>query len=94
MKRKRFIKLAMSYGVQRNRAEKIARLISICGSYENLYEAEIFALEMNRAEIFFRRLGNAIVQVWETIEENMVAALKSINWTEVLENQCEMEGGQ
>lgn len=35
MKRKRFVKLAMSYGVQRNEAERLAKLVCVLGSTEN-----------------------------------------------------------
>lgn len=37
MKRKRFVKLAMSYGVQRNEAGRLAKLVCVLGSYEGVF---------------------------------------------------------
>ncbi len=38
MTRKRFVKLAMSHGMQRNEAEALANCVHVYGSYHTMYE--------------------------------------------------------
>lgn len=92
MKRKRFVKLAMSYGVQRNKAEELAKLVCIYGSYEALYAAQHFAFEIERVKTVFRWFVNTISRVMRPVVDNLAAAFGGIDWPEVL--AAEGEGGE
>lgn len=92
MKRKRFIKLAMSYGVQRNEAERLAKLVCVYGSYEALFMAQRFGLEIERVKMAFRRFADGLLRVLRPVMENIAAAFKGVNWLEVL--AAEDDGGE
>lgn len=92
MKRKRFIKLAMSYGVQRNEAERLAKLVCVYGSYEALFTAQRFGLEMERVKKAFRRFADGLLRILRPVVENIAAAFNGINWLEVL--AAEDDGGE
>lgn len=96
MKRKRFVKLAMSYGVQRNEAERMAKLICVYGSYEALFAAQHFELEIERAKMAFRRFADGLLRILRPVVENIAAAFNGINWTEVLaaEDEDDKSGGK
>lgn len=47
MTRKRFIKLAMSNGKQRNEAREIAKCVELVGSYDALYRATALSISMD-----------------------------------------------
>lgn len=57
LKKKRFIRLVMSYGIQRNEAERMARNVAAFGSYERLYTNCRFGLTFRSAIFAFRRMG-------------------------------------
>lgn len=92
MKRKRFVKLAMSYGVQRNEAERLAKLVCVYGSYEALFAAQHFGLEIERVKMAFRRFADGLLRILRPVVENIAAAFNGINWPEVL--AAEDEGGE
>ena len=92
MKRKRFIKLAMSYGVQRNEAERLAKLVCVYGSYEALFAAQHFGLEIERVKMAFRRFADGLLRILRPVVENIAAAFNGINWLEVL--AAEDNGGE
>lgn len=84
MKRKRFVKLAMSYGVQRNEAERLAKLVCVYGSYEALFAAQHFGLEIERVKMVFRQFADGLLRILRPVVKNIAAALNGINWPEVL----------
>lgn len=92
MKRKRFVKLAMSYGLQRNEAERLAKLVCVYGSYEALFAAQHFGLEIERVKMAFRRFAAEIVRIMRPVAEKLAAILGGIDWAAVL--AAEDEGGE
>lgn len=60
MTRKRFIKLAMSYGIQRNEAENLALEVKTAGSYNRLYER-------NRLLFSMTAIGTAFGKTTKTV---------------------------
>ena len=94
MTRKRFIKLAMSNGVQRNKAEKLARLVSACDSYEDLYRLKLCEFSFERMRIALQGIADGIFQIWRPIGETIAAAFNGINWQEVLKEYGKMERSQ
>lgn len=94
MTRKRFIKLAMSHGVQRNKAEKLAKMVSACDSYEDLYRSKLFEIKIEDMRIALQWIADGILQVFRPIAETIAAVLNGINWQEVLEEYGEMERSQ
>lgn len=84
MKRKRFVKLAMSYGVQRNEAERLAKLVCAYGSYEALFAAQHFGLEIERVKMAFRRFAAEIVRIMRPVVEQLAAILGGMDWAAVL----------
>lgn len=65
MKRKRFVKLVMSQGIQRNEAERMARNVAVFGSYKSLYEHYRLMLAFRPAILAFRRMGKAFKKAVE-----------------------------
>ena len=57
MKKKRFVKLVMSCGIQRNQAKRMALGVVKCGSYEALYKHYHFVLNMHRPVLALRSFG-------------------------------------
>ena len=92
MKRKRFVKLAMSYGVQRNDAERLAKLVCVYGSYEALFAAQQFGLEIERVKAVFRRFADSLLRAVRPMVDTLAAFFGGINWPEVL--AAEDEGGE
>lgn len=72
MKRKRFIKLVMSSGIQRNEAARIALRVGEFGSYEELYRHYRVTLAFRPAILAFRRMGKA----FKKAAENQFRAFK------------------
>lgn len=62
MTRKRFVKLAMSHGMQRNEAETLANCVHVYGSYHTMYEEK-------RATWAVIRLGRAFQKIGVTVAE-------------------------
>ncbi len=59
MKKKRFLRLVMSYGVQRNEAARIAAGVGASGSYEALFASIRPCLAVRSLGVAFRRIGKA-----------------------------------
>lgn len=62
MTRKRFIKLAMSCGVQRNEVALIASLISVYGSYTNLMRAYSMRFSATKATNAIKKAACSIAK--------------------------------
>lgn len=77
MTRKRFLKLVMSYEIQRNEAERIAGNVVQYGSYENMFveieEGLKTAQALNRAKLSWEWLKDEIIRAAKTICANMVS---------------------
>lgn len=78
MTRKRFLKLVMSYEIQRNEAERIARNVVQYGSYENMLvkiEQELKTTwALNRAKRSLEWFKDVIIRAVKTIYANVVPA--------------------
>ena len=78
MTRKRFLKLVMSYEIQRNKAERIAGNVVQYGSYEKMFveiEQELKTTQaLNRAKREW--LKDVIIMAAKTICANMVPAFR------------------
>lgn len=79
MKKKRFLKLVMSRGVQRNEAARIAARVGEFGSYEKLYGYCRFALAFRPAMLAFRRMGKAFERAAEKQFNAFKAAFTGID---------------
>lgn len=55
MRKKRFLRRVMAYGVQRNEAQEMARRVAEFGTYEALFEHYRFTLSFRPAVLAFRR---------------------------------------
>jgi hypothetical protein len=69
MKRKRFIKLVMACGIQRNGAEFLARQIDTEKSYENLYKKYAPYLKIRAA---FTTLWKQAAKVVESVKSSFM----------------------
>ena len=80
MTRKRFLKLVMSYEIQRNEAERIAGNVVQYGSYENMFVEIEQGLKttqaLNRAKLSWEWLKDEIIRVAKTICANRVPAFR------------------
>ena len=78
MTRKRFLKLVMSYEIQRNEAERIARNVVQYGSYENMLVEIEQGLKttqgLNRAKRSLEWFKDGIIRAVKTICDNVVPA--------------------
>lgn len=70
MTRKRFIKLVMSYEVQRNEAEAMTSLVYAYGTYELAYQQIVWRLRMRKAK-------NTTVRAIKKGGRAMAAAVKA-----------------
>ena len=68
MKKKRFIRLIMSYGVQRNEANLLARTVSEFGSYEALYTRAFAMLVFRPLGLGFKRLADEVMQATDAFK--------------------------
>lgn len=96
MKRKRFIKLAMSYGVQRNEAERLAKTVCILGSYEAVFAHYRLYLQGTRATRGLRRLYVSVVRAMRPVAQQFRKFLGSINWAGLMaaEDECGEEAAE
>lgn len=78
MKKKRFLRLVMSYGFQRNEAEALAARVGEVGSYAALFERYRYALVWRPATLAFRRFGKATVAAARGIRDVFAAAFGGI----------------
>lgn len=80
MTRKRFLKLVMSYEIQRNEAERIAGNVVQYGSYENMFVEIEQGLKttqaLNRAKLSWEWLKDEIIRAAKTICANRVPAFR------------------
>ena len=66
MKKKRFIKLVMSCGIQRNEAVRIAKGVKTYGTYNTLYEIYRIQRAFRPEILAMRRLGKAFHEAAES----------------------------
>lgn len=82
MTRKRFIKLVMSYEIQRNEAVKIADMVKEYGSYETMFQACYRCLQIkrivDRAKHGFRWLTGGVMQTAKAICENLSPTIQNM----------------
>lgn len=71
MKKKRFMRLVMSYGVQRNEAERMALNVGAVGSYEEFY-ANL------RLALIFRPLARAFEKIYKAAADTARRAFDGI----------------
>jgi len=71
----------MSYGVQRNTAERLAAQVNVYGSYEALFKAHHFGLEGMRATRAIRRTYAALLRVLRPAVEELKAYINGIDWS-------------
>lgn len=80
MTRKRFLKLVMSYEIQRNEAERIAGNVVQYGSYENMFVEIEQGLKttqaLNRAKLSWEWLRDEIIRAAKTIRANVAPAFR------------------
>ncbi len=74
MNRKRFTKLMMATGVQRNEANAMARDIAIYGSYERLYRRKTYGESIGTA---LKSVGEAFIRAYGVLGRLTRAALKA-----------------
>lgn len=67
MKRKRFVRLLMARGIQRNEAERIARTVGAYGSYAAMYESLRLWLAMRSLTVAMRGVTKSIVAAAKTV---------------------------
>lgn len=67
MKRKRFVRLLMARGIQRNEAERIARTAGAYGSYAAMYESLRLWLAMRSLTVAMRGVTKSIVAAAKTV---------------------------
>ena len=79
MKKKRFLRLVMAYGFQRNEAEQIAAHVGEFGSYEALFGHYRYALIWRPATLAFRRIGKATVAAARGIRDVFAAVFGGID---------------
>ena len=84
MKRKRFVKLAMSYGVQRNEAERLAKLVCVLGSYEAVFAHYRHYLEGKRAIAVFQRIYKSVLRAVRPMVKSLREFFSGIDWAAVL----------
>lgn len=96
MTRKRFLKLVMSYEIQRNEAERIARNVVQYGSYENmLVEIEQWLKTtkgLNREKRSLEWFKDGIIRSVKTICDNVLPAF--IRFAEAVREAQESEKGK
>lgn len=80
MKKKRFLKLVMSYGIQRDEAARMAARIGEFGSHVALYSSLRLSLALRQTETMVRRLGRTIQQVARAAIFPVFADLWRVRW--------------
>lgn len=79
MTKKRFIKLVMSYGIQRNEAEAMAFDVEVYGGYENLYKSIKYNLVWRGIKLTERRIAKNIERgIKAGIEEKNTRVCKAM----------------
>lgn len=93
MKRKRFVKLAMSYGVQRNEAERLAKLVCVLGSYEAVFAHYRHYLEGKRAIAVFQRIYKSVLRAVRPMVKTLQELFCGIDWATAAEDEDGESGG-
>ena len=75
MKRKRFVRLLMARGIQRNEAAAIARLVAAYGSYSALYESLRYWLAFRSLKIATIRAAAGMVEFGRTLRNAICDAV-------------------
>lgn len=94
MKRKRFVKLAMSYGVQRNEAERLAKLVCVLGSYEAVFAHYRHYLEGKRAIAVFQRIHKSVLRAVRPMVKTLQELFCGIDWATAAEDEDGESGGK
>lgn len=82
MKRKRFVRLLMARGIQRNEAERIARAVGAYGSYAAMYEGLRLWLAMRNLTAAMRGIGKGVVAAARTISNAFSALMVGVDLSE------------
>lgn len=82
MKRKRFVRLLMARGIQRNEAERIARTIGAYGSYAEMYESLRLWLAMRSLTVAMRGVAKSVVAAEKTISNAFGALVLGVDLSE------------
>lgn len=82
MKRKRFVRLLMARGIQRNEAEQIARTVGAYGSYAAMYEGLRLWLAMRSLTVAMRGVAKSVVAAAKTISNAFGALMMGVDLSE------------
>lgn len=80
MKKKRFIKLLMARGFQRNEAAAIASRVAMYGSYKELHESLHLALAFYPLRLALIRAGRAALALGRTLRNNLCDAVRGLRF--------------
>jgi hypothetical protein len=79
MTRKRYIKLAMSYGVSRNKANELANNVSRFGTYEDLKQATALYRAAERIVNGAKKAAERVEQFFVALSETVCAAADALS---------------
>lgn len=82
MKRKRFVRLLMARGIQRNEAEQIARTVGAYGSYAAMYESLRLWLAMRSLTVAMRGVAKSVVAAAKAISNAFGAFVLGVDFSE------------
>lgn len=82
MKRKRFVRLLMARGIQRNEAEQIARTVGAYGSYAAMYESLRLWLAMRSLTVAMRGVAKSVVAAAKAISNAFGAFALGVDLSE------------
>ena len=82
MKRKRFVRLLMARGIQRNEAEQIARTVGTYRSYAAMYESLRLWLAMRSLTVAMRGVAKSVVEAAKTISNAFGALVLGVDLSE------------
>lgn len=67
MTKKRFVKLTMKYGMNRNEAKDLAKYVCVYGSYDTMYAQKCATLALRRMIRSFQKLGITTAEAAKSI---------------------------
>lgn len=82
MKRKRFVRLLMARGIQRNEAEQIARTVGAYRSYAAMYESLRLWLAMRSLTVAMRGVAKSVVAAPKAISNAFGAFVLGVDLSE------------
>lgn len=82
MKRKRFVRLLMARGIQRNEAKQIARTVGAYGSYAAMYESLRLWLAMRSLTVAMRGVAKSVVAAAKAISNAFGAFVLGVDFSE------------